>query len=82
MKLLARTDGLSQARPWTSRWEMGPLGTPGSWTCQDACPICGALRYKIRREDPGKLRGAPFQEESSYQGHVVLSYNTMFEVSV
>jgi hypothetical protein len=23
----------------------------------DACPVCGALRYKIRREDPGDVDG-------------------------
>jgi hypothetical protein len=23
----------------------------------DACPICGALRYKIRRDDPGEVEG-------------------------
>ena len=23
----------------------------------DACPICGALRYKIRKDDPGDVKG-------------------------
>jgi hypothetical protein len=23
-----------------------------------ACPVCGALRYKIRREDPGEVNGS------------------------
>jgi hypothetical protein len=23
----------------------------------DACPVCGALRYKIRRDDPGEVEG-------------------------
>jgi hypothetical protein len=25
----------------------------------DACPICTALRYKIRRDDPGDVEGEP-----------------------
>jgi hypothetical protein len=33
MNLLLRMDGrLSQVRPWTSQWEVGLLGTPGTWT--------------------------------------------------
>jgi hypothetical protein len=23
----------------------------------DACSVCGALRYKIRRDDPGEVEG-------------------------
>ena len=25
----------------------------------NACPVCGALRYKIRRDDPGDVDGEP-----------------------
>jgi hypothetical protein len=25
----------------------------------DACPVCTALRYKIRRDDPGDVEGKP-----------------------
>jgi hypothetical protein len=25
----------------------------------DACPVCTALRYKIRRDDPGDVEGEP-----------------------
>ena len=28
----------------------------------DACPVCSALRYKIRREDPGDVEGEPPQK--------------------
>ena len=44
----------------------------------DACPVCTALRYNIRRDDPGD---APL-EESSCQGDVVCSYNTTVETFV
>jgi hypothetical protein len=26
---------------------------------ENKCPICGALRYKIRRDDPGDIEGEP-----------------------
>ena len=26
---------------------------------KNACPVCGALRYKIRRNDPGDVEGEP-----------------------
>ena len=48
----------------------------------DACPVCSALRYKIRKDDPGDVDGGASPEESSYEGHVVLAYNTTFEASV
>ena len=48
----------------------------------DASPVCSALRYKIRKDDPSDVEGGAFLEESSYQGHVVLDYNTTFEASV
>ena len=48
----------------------------------DACHVCSALRYKIRKDDPDDVAGGAFPEESSYQGHVVLAYNTMFEALV
>ena len=41
----------------------------------DACPVCTALRYKIRRDDSGDVEGAS-QEKGSYQGDVVCYYNT------
>ena len=48
----------------------------------DACPICSALRYKIRKDDPSDVEGGASLEESSYQGHVVLAYNTTVEAFV
>jgi hypothetical protein len=29
------------------------------YTNLDACPVCIALRYKIRRDDPGDVEGEP-----------------------
>ena len=29
----------------------------GDYENLDACPVCGALRYKIRKEDPGDIEG-------------------------
>jgi len=29
----------------------------GQYENLDACPLCEALRYKIRRDDPGKVEG-------------------------
>ena len=29
----------------------------GSYEYLNACPICGALHYKIRRDDPGDVDG-------------------------
>jgi hypothetical protein len=46
------------------------------------CPICTALRYKIRGDDSGDDEGEPPQEEGSCQGDVVCSYNTMVETFV
>jgi hypothetical protein len=48
----------------------------------EACPVCTALRYKIRRDDPSDVDGEPPQEEGSCQGHMVCSYNTTVEMSV
>jgi len=31
----------------------------GEYENLNACPICGALRYKIRRDDPGEVEGEP-----------------------
>ena len=36
----------------------------------NACPVCSALRYKIRKDDPGG------------ESHVVFAYNTTFEATV
>jgi rubrerythrin len=50
----------------------------------EACPMCKALRYKIRRDDdPGALEGTPPKMmKVSAKGYVVFSYNTMFEAFV
>jgi hypothetical protein len=48
----------------------------------EACPVCTALWYKIRRDDPGYVDGKPPQEKGSCQCHVVCSYNTTVETSV
>ena len=53
----------------------------GEYENLDACPVCSALRYKIRKDDPG-YRGGASSEESSCEGHVVFAYNTTFEASV
>ena len=29
----------------------------GDYENSDACPVCGALRYKIRKDDPGDVEG-------------------------
>jgi hypothetical protein len=47
----------------------------------DACPVCTALRYKIRRW-PWRCWAQATQEEGSCQGDVVCSYNTMIETFV
>jgi hypothetical protein len=47
----------------------------------EACPVCTALGYKIRRDDHGDVDGEP-QEDGSCQGHVVCSYNNTVETSV
>src|SRR3954467_5861511 len=31
----------------------------GAYKDLNACPVCGALRYKIRRDDPGDVHGDP-----------------------
>ena len=54
----------------------------GDYENLDTCPICGALRYKIRKDDPGDVEGGASPEESSRQGHVVLAYNTTSEASI
>ena len=54
----------------------------GDYDYLDACPVCGALRYKIWKDDPGDVGGGASSEESSRQGHVVLAYNTTFEAFV
>jgi len=28
----------------------------------DKCPVCNALRYKIRRDDPGDVEGEPLRK--------------------
>jgi hypothetical protein len=48
----------------------------------NACPICSALPYKIRRDEPGDVEGEHPQEEGSCQGDVVCSYNTTVEMFV
>ena len=53
----------------------------GEYQNLDACHVCSALRYKIRKDDPGDVEGEP-PEESSCEGHVVFAYNTTFEASV
>ena len=42
----------------------------GEYENLDACPVCSALRYKIRKDDPGG------------ESHVVFAYNTTFEAIV
>src|SRR3954465_5962711 len=54
----------------------------GAYEDLNACPVCGALRYKIRRDDPGDVDGEPPQKEGSCQGDVVCYYNTTVETSV
>ena len=49
---------------------------------KNECPVCGALRYKIRRDEPDDVEGQPPQEEGSCQGDVVCSYNTTVETFV
>ena len=48
----------------------------------NACPVWGALRYKIGRDDPSYVEGPAPQEEGSCQGDVVCSYNTTVEMFV
>ena len=31
----------------------------GAYKDLNACPVCGALRYKIRRDDPGDVDSEP-----------------------
>src|SRR6185437_7061073 len=31
----------------------------GEYENLDACPVCSALRYKIRKDDPGDVEGKP-----------------------
>ena len=31
----------------------------GEYENLDACPVCSALRYKIRKDDPGDVEGEP-----------------------
>ena len=54
----------------------------GAYKDLNACPVCGALRYKIRRDDLGDVDGEPSQEEGSCEGDVVCSYKTTVETSV
>ena len=54
----------------------------GEYENLDACPVCSALRYKIRKDDPGDVEGGASPEESSCEGHVVFANNTTFEASV
>ena len=42
----------------------------------DACPVCSALRYKIRKDDPGDVEGGVPGRE------FLFAYNTLFEASV
>jgi hypothetical protein len=37
------------------------------------CPICTALRYKIRGDDTGDVEGKPPLKEGSWQGYVICS---------
>ena len=37
----------------------------GEYENLEACPVCSALRYKIRRDDPGDVDGLFQKEESS-----------------
>ena len=34
-------------------------GYRGEYENLDACPVCSALRYKIRKDDPGDVEGEP-----------------------
>ena len=51
----------------------------GEYENLEACPVCSALRYKIRRDDPGDVDGQPVKKESSRKVGVVLPYNTTSE---
>jgi hypothetical protein len=51
----------------------------GEYENLNACPVCSAFWYKIRRDDPG---GRAPQEEGSCQGDVVCTYNTTVETFV
>ena len=52
----------------------------GEYENLNECPVCTALRYKIRGDDPGDdVEG---QKQGSRQGDVVCSYNTTVETSV
>ena len=54
----------------------------GEYGNLDVCPICSALRYKIRKDELGDVEGGASPEESSCEGHVVFAYNTTFEASI
>ena len=37
----------------------------GEYENLEACPVCSALRYKIRRDDPGDVDGQPVKKRVS-----------------
>ena len=48
----------------------------------DACPVCHALRYKIRRDDPGDVDGEHPTKKIPAKIMWLCSYNTTLETSV
>ena len=48
----------------------------GEYEDLNTCPVCGALRYKIGRDDPSAVEGECPRKRVP-QGDVVCSYNTM-----
>ena len=55
--------------------------TEASTRILDACPVCSALRYKIRKDDPGDVEGErPWKRVPAKV--MWYSHNTMFEAFV
>ena len=53
----------------------------GEYEDLNACPVCGALRYKIRRDDPGDVEGE--RPRKKIPAKVMwCSYNTTVETFV
>ena len=53
----------------------------GEYEDLNTCPVCGALRYKIGRDDPSAVEGECPRKRVP-QGDVVCSYNTTLETFV
>ena len=55
----------------------------GEYENMDKCPVCNALRYKIRQDDPGDVEGDDEPPRKRVPAKVmVCSYNTTIETSV